>query len=224
MQWMHRATALYMRQGSACQLMRRRRVRARRTGFKVLALAFTRRLRQVQVGLHLWLFEGIPVIAVFLANDIALASSSTTSTSSLQASTTSLSTTATSASSTTTPAGCTATAYAQIAPAVAACTAITLQDIHAPTNSSIDLSKLKAGTVVTFAGTTTFDFTNSSTFNPIVIGGKGITVTSAPGAIIDGNGQAYWDGIGSNGGVPKYVFSSQMLFQGVLTFAGPIIS
>ena len=68
---------------------------------------------------------------------------------------------------------------------------------------SIDLSKVKAGTVVTFAGTTTFDFTNSSTFNPMTFGGKGVTITSTPGAIIDGNGQAYWDGIGSNGGVPK---------------------
>lgn len=68
---------------------------------------------------------------------------------------------------------------------------------------SIDLSKVKTGTVVTFAVTTTFGFTGSSTFNPITFGGKGVTITGAPGAIIDGNGQAYWDGIGSNGGVPK---------------------
>jgi polygalacturonase len=86
---------------------------------------------------------------------------------------------------------------------VASCTAITLQDIYAPHNSSIDLTKVKAGTVVTFAGNTTFGFTNSSTFNPISFGGKGVTITSAPGAIIDGNGQAYWDGQGSNGGVLK---------------------
>ncbi|PMD42716.1 glycoside hydrolase family 28 protein [Hyaloscypha variabilis F] len=98
---------------------------------------------------------------------------------------------------------CTCTAFSQIAPAVASCTAITLQGIAVPTNSTIDLSKLKTNSVVTFAGLTTFAFTNSSTFNPIEFGGANVTVTSAPGAIIDGNGQAYWDGQGSNGGVPK---------------------
>jgi polygalacturonase len=95
---------------------------------------------------------------------------------------------------------------------VASCTAITLQDIAAPTNSSIDLSKVKANTVVTFAGKTTFAFTNSSTFNPMVFGGANVTITSAPGAIIDGNGQAYWDGQGSNGGLPKWVLMLPLAF------------
>jgi polygalacturonase len=49
----------------------------------------------------------------------------------------------------------------------------------------------------------TFGFTNSSSFNPIQVSGKNVTVTAAIGAVIDGNGQAYWDGQGSNGGVPK---------------------
>jgi polygalacturonase len=103
----------------------------------------------------------------------------------------------------TTSVPCTATVYSQIAPAVAACTSIVLQDIYAPSNSTIALTGLKAGTVVTFAGKTTFGFTNISTFDPITIGGAGITIQGAPGHVIDGNGQAYWDGIGSNGGVPK---------------------
>ncbi|RDL33839.1 putative polygalacturonase [Venustampulla echinocandica] len=99
---------------------------------------------------------------------------------------------------------CFCTEYSQISVAVASCTAITLQDIAVPDGgNSIDLSKLKDNSVVTFAGKTTFGFTNSSSFDPIILGGKGVTITSAPGAIIDGNGQAYWDGIGSNGGVPK---------------------
>jgi polygalacturonase len=106
---------------------------------------------------------------------------------------------------TTTPTSCTATAYSQIAPAVAACTSITLRDIYAPPSSSIDLSKVKAGTVITFAGTTTFGFTNDSSFDPIILGGKGVRVTASAGSVIDGNGQAYWDGLGSNGGVPKCV-------------------
>jgi polygalacturonase len=104
---------------------------------------------------------------------------------------------------------------------VASCTAITLQGIAVPTNSTIDLSKLKTNSVVTFAGLTTFAFTNSSTFNPIEFGGANVTITSAPGAIIDGNGQAYWDGQGSNGGVPKWVFSARLGVL-LLTFPGPI--
>ena len=49
----------------------------------------------------------------------------------------------------------------------------------------------------------TFGTTSNSNFNPIVIGGTDITITAESGAVIDGNGQAYWDGQGSNGGVAK---------------------
>jgi hypothetical protein len=100
-----------------------------------------------------------------------------------------------------------------------------LQDIYAPPSSSIDLSKVKQGAVVTFAGTTTFGFTNLSTFDPIILGGKAVRITGAPGHIIDGNGQAYWDGIGSNGGVPKWVPSPAirlyLILSNVLTFHRP---
>ncbi|KAE8448575.1 hypothetical protein EG329_009000 [Mollisiaceae sp. DMI_Dod_QoI] len=131
-------------------------------------------------------------------------STSSASSSSSNSSSTSISQTGSSSSILTTASNpCTCTAYSQIAPAVAACTQITLQDISVPTNSSINLASLKAGSVVTFAGKTTFAFTNSSTINPITIGGAGITILGAPGSVLDGNGQAYWDGQGSNGGVPK---------------------
>jgi polygalacturonase len=98
---------------------------------------------------------------------------------------------------------CVCSEYSQISTALANCTEITLRDIVAPTNSSIDLLKAKENSVITFAGTTSFAFTNSSSFYPIYFGGKNVTITSAPGAIIDGNGSMYWDGLGSNGGVPK---------------------
>lgn len=51
----------------------------------------------------------------------------------------------------------------------------------------------------------TFGTTPDDDFDPIVLGGRDITVKGAPGNVIDGNGQAYWDGQGSNGGRPKYV-------------------
>ena len=49
----------------------------------------------------------------------------------------------------------------------------------------------------------TFGFVEKD-YNLIEVGGKNFRVTSAPGAIIDGNGQAWWDGQGSNGGIEKY--------------------
>lgn len=49
----------------------------------------------------------------------------------------------------------------------------------------------------------TFGTTSNSDFDPIVIGGTDVTITAESGAVIDGNGQAYWDGQGSNGGVDK---------------------
>ncbi|KAL2063968.1 hypothetical protein VTL71DRAFT_4462 [Oculimacula yallundae] len=98
---------------------------------------------------------------------------------------------------------CICTRFDQIAGAVLNCTDITLQGIAAPANSTINLSKLKKNSLVTFAGTTTFAFTNSSDFNPIKLGGKNITITMAAGGVIDGGGSMYWDGLGSNGGRPK---------------------
>jgi polygalacturonase len=48
----------------------------------------------------------------------------------------------------------------------------------------------------------TFAFTDWDS-DLIEIGGQDITVTAQSGAVIDGNGQAWWDGQGSNGGVTK---------------------
>ena len=94
------------------------------------------------------------------------------------------------------------TTYSAIPAATAVCTAITLDNINVPGNSTIDLSKLLTGTTVTFAGNTTFEYANAD-YTPIEVGGTNITITGAAGSIIDGNGQAWWDGQGSNGGVTK---------------------
>ncbi|KFY07161.1 hypothetical protein V492_07395 [Pseudogymnoascus sp. VKM F-4246] len=98
---------------------------------------------------------------------------------------------------------CTVTEYASISSAVASCTDIVLSGIVAPASSSIDLSKLQDGATVTFDGKTTFEKTPDSSFDPIIISGTKVTITGAPGHVIDGNGQVYWDGLGSNGGVEK---------------------
>ena len=90
-----------------------------------------------------------------------------------------------------------------------------------PANQTLNLGKLKNGTSVVFAGYTvclsprslevnhiltsslqTFEYANT-TINLIDIGGTNIDISAEPDAIIDGNGQSWWDGQGSNGGIPK---------------------
>ncbi|KAI0146925.1 glycosyl hydrolases family 28-domain-containing protein [Xylariaceae sp. FL1272] len=115
--------------------------------------------------------------------------------------------TTTTQATTTTAAGtgstCIVTAYASISSAVESCTNIVLSNISAPPSSTIDLQALQTGATVTFAGTTTFGTTSDSDFDPIVISGHSVTITGASGHVIEGNGAAYWDGLGSNGGVDK---------------------
>ncbi|KAK3075334.1 hypothetical protein LTR53_001403 [Teratosphaeriaceae sp. CCFEE 6253] len=114
----------------------------------------------------------------------------------------STSSTSTVASTPTTTDPCYVTAYTAVAAATAACTAITLDSIVVPGNQTLTLSKLLTGTTVTFAGTTTFEYFDAD-YDLIKVGGTNITITAEPGAIIDGNGQAWWDGQGSNGGIAK---------------------
>ncbi|ORY68342.1 glycosyl hydrolases family 28-domain-containing protein [Pseudomassariella vexata] len=114
---------------------------------------------------------------------------------------------------------CTVTAYADIASAVASCTDILLSGISAPASSTIDLQSLQTGTTVTFAGKTTFGTTADSDFDPMVISGHDITITGAAGHTIDGNGAAYWDGEGSNGGSdkPDHFIVVKKVYNGIIS-------
>ncbi|KAL1862943.1 hypothetical protein Daus18300_008274 [Diaporthe australafricana] len=98
---------------------------------------------------------------------------------------------------------CTVTAAADVASAVASCSNIVLDNLSMPASSTLDLQKLQPSAVVTFSGTTSFGTTADEDFDPIVVSGDYITLTGAPGHVIDGNGPAYWDGEGSNGGGAK---------------------
>lgn len=102
---------------------------------------------------------------------------------------------------------CHVTGYSGIPAAVASCTDIVLDGITVPGNSTIDLSKLKTGSKVTFKGRTFWEYFDAN-YPFIKVGGTNLEITSAEGAVLDGNGQAWWDGLGSNGGVTKYVFKS----------------
>lgn len=97
---------------------------------------------------------------------------------------------------------CHVTAYSAIAAATAACSNITLDNITVPGNSTLNLSKLATGTKVTFKGRTFWEYFDAN-YPLIKVGGTNIEITATKDAVLDGNGQAWWDGLGSNGGVAK---------------------
>ncbi|KAJ6537741.1 glycosyl hydrolases family 28-domain-containing protein [Mycena capillaripes] len=150
----------------------------------------------------------VPSTGTVTATTTTKTTSTTTATSTTtttKATSTTSTTKATSTTSTTTSSGgtaCTVTAIAQVASATASCTAIVISNLAVPTSTTLNLSKLKTGTTVTFAGKTTFAFTDWDS-DLIDIGGQDITIQGASGSVIDGNGQAWWDGQGSNGGATK---------------------
>ncbi|CAD0111392.1 unnamed protein product [Aureobasidium uvarum] len=97
---------------------------------------------------------------------------------------------------------CHVTSYSGVAAAVSSCTNIVLDSIAVPGNTTLDLTKIQPGSTVTFAGKTTFAYADAN-YDMIKVAGTDVTITAEKGAIIDGNGQAWWDGLGSNGGVAK---------------------
>jgi len=89
--------------------------------------------------------------------------------------------------------------------AQSSCATMTLSSLAVPAGTTLDLSKLAAGTTVIFEGTTTFGYKEWA--GPLLsIGGSKITVKGASGSVLDGQGALYWDGKGSNGGKTKPKF------------------
>ncbi|KAJ1534542.1 hypothetical protein HK096_003722 [Nowakowskiella sp. JEL0078] len=132
------------------------------------------------------------------------AKTTSSSTTSKASSTTSKTTTTTSTA--TVSASCIATSYTQIS-TVKSCTTFKIQGpFTIPANSVVDLTGLKSGAQVYITGTITWAFgTLDKTNDLITIGGTNINI-DATGAVFDGNGPSYWDGLGGNGGVPKPKF------------------
>ncbi|KAG9190924.1 polygalacturonase [Alternaria panax] len=93
----------------------------------------------------------------------------------------------------------------------ASCTAIVIKDMTVPAGTTLDLTKLKSGTTVTFQGTTTFGYKEWE--GPLIsVSGTNIKVVGASGHVIDGNGAKWWDGKGTNGGKkkPKFFYAHSM--------------
>lgn len=106
---------------------------------------------------------------------------------------------------------CLCTQYSQITPSLSVCPTLTLSSIAAPASSAIILTNLAPGTRIIFAGTTTFGYTPNSQFRPIQISGSNVVIEGAEGMVIDGGGEMYWDGLGSNGGRAKYSLLSSSI-------------
>jgi len=100
---------------------------------------------------------------------------------------------------------CTITSTSQVAAAKSACTTITIGTLEVPAGTTLDLTDLKSGTHLNFAGTVTFGFAEWE--GPMIsVSGTDLTITGESGHLIDGGGPQWWDGQGSNGGVTKPKF------------------
>lgn len=108
-------------------------------------------------------------------------------------------------------ASCTFTDAAAAVKGKSSCTNIVLNNIAVPAGTTLDLTKLKDGTTVTFQGTTSFGYKEWE--GPLIsVSGNKIAVKGASGHVIDGNGAKWWDGKGSNGGKkkPKFFYAHSM--------------
>lgn len=91
---------------------------------------------------------------------------------------------------------CTVTSYDAVATAVKKCTNLVIDGISVPGGKTLDLN-LKEGTTLTLKGTITFEYHEWA--GPLVtIIGKKVNVDGS-GAVLNGQGERYWDGKGASG-------------------------
>ncbi|OJJ46023.1 hypothetical protein ASPZODRAFT_16619 [Penicilliopsis zonata CBS 506.65] len=106
---------------------------------------------------------------------------------------------------------CTFTEAAQVSESKSSCSTIVIDSITVPAGETLDLTDLTEGTTVTFKGTTTWEYEEWD--GPLLeISGTKITVNQESDAVLDGNGAAWWDGEGSNGGKtkPKFFYAHSL--------------
>ncbi|PYH95673.1 polygalacturonase pgaI [Aspergillus ellipticus CBS 707.79] len=102
---------------------------------------------------------------------------------------------------------CTFTSASDAKEGISKCSDVILKDIEVPAGETLDLSKAADDSTITFEGTTTFGYKEWD--GPLIrFGGKGLTITQADGALINGEGERWWDGKGTNGGKtkPKFMY------------------
>nr|AMD09881.1 endopolygalacturonase [Mesosa myops] len=104
-------------------------------------------------------------------------------------------------------ASCTITKYsaADIKNAQNDCTEITINGIEVAAGETLDLTNLKQGAKVVFQGTITWAYKEWE--GPLLsVAGTNVQISGASGHLLDGKGNLWWDGNGSNGGKKKPQF------------------
>ncbi|CAL5869571.1 uncharacterized protein PFLUO_LOCUS3801 [Penicillium psychrofluorescens] len=100
---------------------------------------------------------------------------------------------------------CTFTSAASAIAGKKSCSSIVLEDIHVPAGETLDLSDLEPKTKVVFAGETSFGYKEWD--GPLIrVSGSNIVVLGTTNHIINGGGERWWDGQGTNGGKTKPKF------------------
>ncbi|KAF2087956.1 glycoside hydrolase family 28 protein [Saccharata proteae CBS 121410] len=106
---------------------------------------------------------------------------------------------------------CTFTDASAASESKADCSTIILSAITVPAGETLDMTDLNDGTYVEFQGETTWEYDEWD--GPLVsFSGSDITITGASGHTLNGNGAAWWDGEGSNGGTtkPKFFYAHSL--------------
>ncbi|XP_050503191.1 polygalacturonase-like [Diabrotica virgifera virgifera] len=98
---------------------------------------------------------------------------------------------------------CTISNYDQVDEALSSCKDIVISNLTVPSGKTLNLN-LKERSTVTFDGVITFEVSFRTGFL-VSVAGKNVLVQGAPGSILNGQGEKYWDGFGDNGVVkPKF--------------------
>ncbi|KAG5883109.1 hypothetical protein JTB14_004643 [Gonioctena quinquepunctata] len=116
-----------------------------------------------------------------------------------------LATSATPLNDTSVGATCTITRFSQVDGVVNSCTNIVVQNLVVNAGQTLKLI-LKAGSTVTFVGTTSFAYAEWR--GPLIwIKGDKINVIGASGHRLEGRGHLWWDGTGDSGKIkPQFMF------------------
>ncbi|KAJ5938600.1 CAZyme family GH28 [Penicillium verhagenii] len=106
---------------------------------------------------------------------------------------------------------CTFTSAASASASKKSCTTIVLDNIEVPAGETLDLTDLASGTKVIFNGETTFGYEEWD--GPLIeISGSNIIVAGTSNHTINGGGERWWDGEGTNGGKtkPKFFYAHDL--------------
>jgi len=106
---------------------------------------------------------------------------------------------------------CTFNSAAKASASASSCSTVVLDNIAVPAGETLDLEDLQDGTKVIFSGETTFGYKEWD--GPLIrISGSNIAVSGTSNHTINGGGERWWDGEGSNGGKtkPKFFYAHDL--------------